>query len=110
MPIFTDKPLGKLPRAKGHDQWQNEFKFGQLNMAVVVEDKFSALGLTQLMRKAIRNPGVRMVRYNEENGYEYETYAIFDLGTNTLTTNHFSCPRSYGHHVGSTCSMCGLKD
>jgi len=110
MTTYTKEPKGILPMASGHKNSTNVYNFGQRPLIEVVENKYSALGLTQQMREAVRNPGVRIVQYHEENGYEYEDYSIYDPKTNTITTNWFGCPRSFNHHIGSTCGMCGLKD
>lgn len=107
--IIGDQPKNKLPRATGHDKWKNEYRFGPRNVrAGVVERNNSYLG--GILKQAVLNPGKRVVMYNEENGYEYETYAIYDPAENNIITNWYGCPSSSGHHIGSTCGVCGLKD
>lgn len=106
---YLNKPRGILPRAKGHSLWENVYRFGPRNLTASVNDKYSRY-IGGIFRKAVLSPGVRVVEYSEENGYEYETYAIFDPVENTITSNYFGCPSRYWHHVGSTCSVCGLRD
>jgi hypothetical protein len=108
--MHTDKPRGVLPRAEGHSKWANVYKFGKRNMPQEVEDDIYHTGVGGILKKAILQPNVRVVEYHEENGYEYETYAIFDPVANTVTSNYFGCPRSSSHHIGSTCGCCGLVD
>jgi hypothetical protein len=104
---YTDKPKGRLPLSKGMaDDVLNMRTRTQANLA---EDHHNFLGW--FLRQAVANPGVLQVRYHEEPGnrYEYEDRATYDSITNTITTNLY-CPVSYGHHIGQTCGMCGLKD
>jgi hypothetical protein len=106
--VYTKTPRGILPMATKHSEWKNVYNFGKRNILSLIESRDTSLGITQQMREAIRNPGVRQVHYQEENGYEYETYAIYDPKTNSITTNWIGCPRSAWHHIGDTCNMCGL--
>ena len=105
-----DTPRGVLPRAEGYSKFANEYRFGPRNIAQEVASGERFIGIGGILKKAVLQPGVRVVEYHEENGYEYETYAIFDAAENMITTNYYGCPRSSSHHVGSTCGCCGLKD
>lgn len=109
MTKIYDKPRGVFPRAEGHSEMKNVYRFGPRDLVASINDKYSRY-LGGILKKAVLNPGIRVLEYTEENGYEYETYAIFDPTTNTIESNWFGCPSRYGHHVGSTCSVCGLKD
>jgi hypothetical protein len=107
--IIGNPPKNKLPRAKGHDEWKNVYKFGKRDMPKeVAEDKYHT-GISGILKQAVLHPGDRVVRYCEENGYEYETYAIYDPVANIITSNYFGCPRSSSHHLGSTCGCCGQE-
>ena len=110
MTVYTDKPRGILPFAKKNSEFKNVYNFGKRDLSALVEDKYRSLGITQQMREAVRHPGVRITHYHEENGYEFETYSIYDPKTNSIITNWYGCPRSAWHHIGETCDMCGLKD
>ena len=105
---YTDKPKGVLKQSKGMADW--ELNMGKRTRVELLEEGIGLSLLGMFLRKAVANPGVLQVRYHEENGRcEFEDRAIYDPVTNIITTNLF-CPVSYHHHVGQTCSMCGLKD
>ena len=106
--IIGKPPRGVLPRAEGHSEWKNVYKFGPRNLQETINDKYSSY-LGGILKQAVLHPGDRVVAYHEENGYECEDYAIYDPAINTITSNSFGCPSRYWHHVGSTCSVCGLK-
>lgn len=64
-----------------------------------------------LFIEAIEHPGKTRRYYHIENTFwEYETFARFDPVSNILYTSYAACPRSYNHHVGSTCPICGMGD
>ena len=102
---YTDKPVGKLPRATGLGDIT--LKLGKRTIEYLLE-QHSILGWFH--KRAVANPGVMQFRYLEENGYEYEEHTVYDRKTNTLTTNVIPCPIYYNHHIGDTCRMCGMKD
>ena len=104
---YTDKPQGMLPLSKGMADW--ELNMGKRTKDQLLEDRLGLNLLGWFLRQALANPGVLQVRYHEENGYEFEDRAIYDEATNIITTNEW-CPVSFGHHVGQTCGMCGMKD
>lgn len=99
---FTSKPVGRLPRATG--MGDSVYTFGARSRASII----FLLGGIHL--DAFNHPGETFRRYFEENGYEYEERATYDKATNTLTTNAGGCPVYYLHHIGHTCTMCGMKD
>ena len=100
-----DKPRGVLPRATGLPDM--EFKLGKRKKKDLLS-KYSILGY--FYKRAIANPGTTQYEYTEENGYEYERRATYNKASKTIITNDLACPVSYGHHIGSTCAMCGQKD
>ena len=106
---YFDKPRGVLPRANGHSESKNVYRFGPRNLVETINAKYSHY-IGGILKKAVLNPGVRVTEYCEENGYEYETYAVYDPKENTITSNYYGCPSRCNHHIGSTCSVCGLKD
>jgi hypothetical protein len=102
--MFTDKPVGKLPLSHG---------LGPMTLKMGERDVEAMRSLLpSFLMQAVSNPGVTQFRYHEEtgNGYEYEERAIYNLDENTILTNAGACPRMYNHHVGSTCSVCGMVD
>ena len=100
-----DKPRGVLPRATGLPDM--ELKLGKRTKRDLLS-RYSILGY--FYKRAITNHGITQFEYTEENGYEYERRATYNEATNTIITNDIACPVAYGHHIGSTCSMCGQKD
>jgi hypothetical protein len=88
---------------------RNVYRFGPRDLVACINDKYSHY-IGGILKKAVLKPGARVVEYSEENGYEYETYAIFNPKENTITSNWYGCPNRCSHHVGSTCPVCGLKD
>jgi len=107
---YTDKPKGRLPLARGHNESENVFNFGNLDLPEYIKNPYHSLHISQHIRRAIENPNTRIIRYFEENGYEYCDWAEYKPYDNTVHTNDIRCPRYFAHHLGSTCSMCGLKD
>lgn len=99
-----DKPRGLFPKATGYNETMNVYRFGSRDLIQGIEDRC----IGGIFRKAVLQPGVRVEEHFEENGYEYTTYAIYDPKENTVTTNYAGCPSRFWHHVGSTCSVCGL--
>lgn len=108
--VIGNSARNVLPRAKGFSEWKNEYKFGPRNIQTEIKAEVHMQYLGGILKQAVLRPGQRVVQYFEENGYEYETYAIYDPSTNTITSNHFGCPNMCSHHIGSTCGVCGLKD
>jgi hypothetical protein len=102
---FTGTPRGVLPRAKGVAD--TVLKFEGYTRAQLLKEGYSPL--TYFFKEAVKQPGVIQLRYFEENGYEYEYRATYDIVSNTITTN-LPCPVPYKHHIGQTCSCCGQKD
>lgn len=75
-----------------------------------VEYKWYPGGLHWLWRKAMENPGEVQVWTFKEGPYQFTKIAIFDLENKVMNTNLAGCPSSTSHHIGSTCSVCGMKD
>ena len=100
------KPRGVLKRATGLPDMV--LNLGQRKKEDMLS-KYSCL-LSSFQKQALLNPGVTQYHYCEENGYEHELRVTYDEATNALTTNNLGCPRSFNHHIGDTCSMCGQKD
>jgi hypothetical protein len=60
-----------------------------------------------MYRLALDSPGEKVVRYREDDGYEYEYWAIYDEEHNAIRTNIPGCPHQYNHHLYMTCPTCG---
>ena len=98
-------PKGVFHLVKGSPEFQNVYSFGDRDLCCAYDTY-----LNWMYKEAVQKPGEQVVYYHEENGYEYEYYAVFDPITNTITTNFSHCPSYCSHHVGSTCPVCGMKD
>lgn len=103
---YTDKPKSKYPLSKG--MADSELNMGKRTLKDLIKDPSHMFGW--FLRRAFTNPGVLQMRYHEEpsNSREYEDRVLYNLTTNTITTN-LNCPISYYHHVGQTCYMCEQK-
>jgi len=96
---YTEQPKNELPRATG---MTNELNYKHTDIE-------NGLNPGWLYKLAFASPNVRISRYHEENGYEYETFAIWNPETKIMVTSRY-CTHSSGHHIGSTCGVCGQKD
>jgi len=70
-----------------------------------------------LIRNAVNKPNEEQEQFSEDKHgtltYRYRGIIIFDNETNILTVKgnaSVRCPNWTGHHLGSTCTTCGLKD
>jgi hypothetical protein len=103
---YFEKPRSVLPRATGPGECI--FTFGTRDLVADVKGTYYHF-IGGILRKAVLSPGVRVTEYFEENGYEYETYAIYHPVDNTIHTNDIRCPNYCHHHLGSTCGVCGQE-
>jgi hypothetical protein len=71
-------------------------------------------GIHWMWKMAMDNPGEWIVYDYWEESYGrkriYRKWSRFNEDTGIMETNWSGCPRRVGHHVGSTCSVCGMKD
>lgn len=110
MTKYFEKPRNILPVAScSSHEFDHTFKFGPRDLQKDAVDEFYHY-LGGILRKAVLSPGEWIREWFEENGYQYESHAKYDSETNTIQTNYICCPSSAWHHIGSTCSVCGLKD
>ena len=62
--------------------------------------------------QAILNPGTLVkTPVKRENGYTYEGAVCYTAPFLTVygMGHDIACPVRYSHHIGSTCTCCGLK-
>ncbi len=102
--MYTDQPKNKLPRATG--MGDSQFKLNDKSVKDMLA-KYSMI--PSRWKEAIQNPGETLRMYHEENGYEYEHRVRYDPETNSIWSTDY-CPFAFGHHLGQTCSCCGLVD
>lgn len=111
---YTDKPNNVLPRATSiNDSVYN------LSRKITepynpkekeIETKLRKQFWGALFERAYRNPYKTQRRYIENNGYEHEQRATWFPDTKKMVSNIGRCPVSYGHHIGSTCGICGQRN
>ena len=98
MSDLTEQPKNKLPRA--------EVSSSGLNYKEI--DIENGLNPGWLYKLAFTQPNVKVNRYFEENGYEYEMFAIWNPETRIMETT-LPCTHSPWHHIFQTCKVCGQK-
>ena len=96
---LTEQPKNELPRA---NTGTNELNYKN-------SDIENGLNPGWLYKLAFATPNVRISRYFEENGYEYELFANWNPETRIMETSRY-CTNVSGHHLGQTCGVCGQKD
>lgn len=104
MPQYTETPVGRFPLSKGMGCTHFDMNAHQSPRD---DDRYGSL-----WKRAFENPGVTQRAYHEEvsNNYEYESRATWDPKKKHMIANDRLCPYQHGHHVGSICGCCGMRD
>jgi len=111
---YTNKPNNVLPRAIGMDESVYNLS-KRITEPYNPEEKKIETRLRRqfwgaLFEQAYQNPYQTQRRYLEEYGYEHEERATWFPESKIMVSNSGRCPAYSGHHIGSTCGVCGQRD